>query len=154
EEFVDVIFSSGNGVAVVDDGWFEHAVAERVLGTPVRLCPAEEMIWSKAFIMERERYDGADIAHLLLARARDLDWPRLLGRFGEHWRVLLSPLILFGFVSPSERDRVPAAVLRGLTGRLEREMQERPPSGRLCWGPMLSRAQYLVDVQRRGFADG
>ena len=28
---------------------------------------AEEMIWSKAFIMERERYDGADIAHLILA---------------------------------------------------------------------------------------
>ena len=23
------------------------------------------MIWSKAFIMERERYDGADIAHLI-----------------------------------------------------------------------------------------
>ena len=24
------------------------------------------MIWSKAFIMERERFDGADVAHLLL----------------------------------------------------------------------------------------
>src|SRR5215212_9139011 len=26
EDFVDVIFSSGNGVAEVDDAWFEHAV--------------------------------------------------------------------------------------------------------------------------------
>src|SRR5262249_3745668 len=122
EEFVDVIFSSGNGVAEVDDGWFEHAVKDRVLGMPARLWPGEEMIWSKGFIMERERYDGADIAHLLLARARDLDWPRLLTRFGEHWRVLLSHLVLFGFVYPSARDRVPAAVLRDLTDRLEREI--------------------------------
>src|SRR5262249_27131568 len=128
EEFVDVIFSSGNGVAVGDDGWFEHAVAERGLGTPVPLCPAQGVVRSKAFIRAGEPYGGADIAPPLLAGARGLAWPRLLGRFGEHWRVLLSHLILFGFVYPSERDRVPAAVLRGLTGRLEREMQERPPS--------------------------
>ena len=25
----------------------------------------EESLWQKAFIMERERYDGADVAHLL-----------------------------------------------------------------------------------------
>ena len=48
-----------------------------------RLCPVEEMIWSKAFIMERERYDGADIMHLLLACAEALDWARLLSRFGD-----------------------------------------------------------------------
>jgi hypothetical protein len=59
DEFVDVIFGAGNGVAVVDDEWFAHAVSDEVLGLPARLCPAEEMIWSKAFIMERERYDGA-----------------------------------------------------------------------------------------------
>ena len=45
---------------------------------PVKLAPAEEMIWSKAFIMERERYDGADVAHLLHACARRMDWQRLL----------------------------------------------------------------------------
>jgi hypothetical protein len=27
------------------------------------------MIWSKAFVMERERYDGADVAHVILRRA-------------------------------------------------------------------------------------
>jgi hypothetical protein len=59
-----------------------------VMGQPVRLCPAEETIWSKAFVMERERYDGADIAHLLRARAEMLDWRRLTRRFGRHWRVL------------------------------------------------------------------
>ena len=76
DRLIDLIFSAGNGVAAVDDLWFAHAVPGRVLGVPVLLCPVEEMIWSKAFIMERERFDGADIAHLLLARGRELDWCR------------------------------------------------------------------------------
>jgi hypothetical protein len=65
EKFIDVIYNSGNGLAEVDDEWFAHAVDETVLGVPVKLVPAEEMIWTKAMIMERERYDGADVAHLL-----------------------------------------------------------------------------------------
>ena len=32
----------------------------------VKLQPIEEMIWSKAFVMERERSDAADVAHLIL----------------------------------------------------------------------------------------
>ena len=52
--------------------------AERlVLDQPARLVPAEEIIWTKAFIMERERYDGADVAHILRACA-DLDLPLTL----------------------------------------------------------------------------
>src|SRR5262245_34064421 len=30
-DFIDIIFSSGNGIATVDDAWFAHAVAHRVL---------------------------------------------------------------------------------------------------------------------------
>src|SRR5262249_39233943 len=85
--FMDLIFSSGNGVARVDDVWFEHAVDQQVLGLPLKLCPPEEMIWSKAFIQERERYDGADVIHLLAELSPKLDWPRLMTRFGDHWRV-------------------------------------------------------------------
>ena len=69
-DFIDLIFSSGNGVAEVDDEWMAHATPGLVLGLPVPLCPAEEMIWSKAFVAERERYDGADIAHLIRAVPR------------------------------------------------------------------------------------
>ena len=64
--------------------------------------PVEEMIWSKAFLMERERFDGADVLHLMRARQKEINWPRLLSRFGEHWRVLLSHLVLFPYVYPNE----------------------------------------------------
>lgn len=159
-DFVDVIFSSGNGVAVVDEGWFAHAEQAEVLGTQAGVCPIEEMIWSKAFIMERERCDEADVMHLLRARAESLDWARLLARFGPHWRLLLSQLLLFGFVYPAERDRVPAWVLDALLARLRAELHDKAqppappdPPRRLCQGTLLSRAQYLVDIQRWGYED-
>jgi hypothetical protein len=153
DDFIDVIFSSGNGLANVDDQWFEYAVAGEVLGVAVRLVPAEEMIWQKAFVQERERYDGADIAHLLRARGRDLDWPHLLSRSGPHWRLLLAHLVLFGFVYPSERDCVPEWVMHDLLERLGAETAAVPPEDRVCQGTLLSREQYLIDIRRWGYAD-
>ena len=153
-EFIDVIFSSGNGIAVVDDGWFEHAVEADVLGVPVRLTPVEEMIWSKAFVMERERYDGADVAHLLLARAASLDWDRLLARFGDHWPVLLAHLVLFRFAYPGHRDGVPRPVLDGLVQRLLASDDVAVELARTCLGTLTSRQQYLVDVEEWRYRDG
>ncbi len=151
DDFVDVIFNSGNGACPVDDAWFERAVVARVLGVAVRLCPAEEMIWQKSFIQERERFDGADVLHLLRACGPRLDWPHLLARFGSSWRVLLGHLVFFGFVYPAEQDRIPAGVLRELIERLG----EGPDAGaeKLCRGPMLSRMQYLIDTEQWGYHD-
>src|SRR5262249_54406684 len=102
-DFVDLIFCSGNGLCRVDDVWFRPAVEGEVLGLRTHLIPVEEMVWQKGYIMERERFDGADILHLLRARGRHIDWARLVDRYGPHWRVLLSHLVLFGFVYPGHR---------------------------------------------------
>jgi hypothetical protein len=150
---LDIIWGAGNGVAAIDDGWFAHAVPGEALGLSVGLCPAEETIWSKAFIMERERFDGADVAHILQARAERLDWRRLLERFGPHWRVLLAHLVMFGFIYPAERARIPAWVLRSLQARLDEELERPPPTEPLCQGTLLSREQYLVDVECLGYKD-
>jgi hypothetical protein len=151
--FIDVIFSSGNGIAVVDDVWFAHATEREVLGVNVKVAPAEESIWSKSFVMERERYDGADVAHIILAHGERLDWRRLIDRFGAHWRVLLSHLVLFGFIYPSERSRVPAWVLEELTQRLVREVEGPDAEESVCYGTLLSWSQYLGDVLGGSFRD-
>lgn len=153
EDFIDLIFSSRNGVATVDERWFKHAPEGKALGVAVKLCPAEEMLWSKGLIMERERYDGADVAHILRASATALDWPRLLSRFGPHWRVLLSHLILFGFIYPAERDGVPEWVMEELLGRLQGELKSPPPRNRILQGTILSGTQYGIDVERWGYED-
>jgi hypothetical protein len=150
--YVDIIFSSGNGLVTVDRDWFDHAVDDTVLGQPVSICPAEEMIWSKAFVMERERYDGADVNHLILAKGREMDWDRLLRRFQPHPLVLLSHLTLFLFVYPAQSQLIPRAVWDELLEKLEEERRNAADSGLVCRGPLLSRSQYL-DALDRGYPD-
>ena len=115
--------------------------------------PVEETIWSKSFVCERERYDGADINHLLLACGPELDWRRLLRRFDPYWRVLFSHLVLFGFAFPSERHRAPVWVIEDLARRLEAETYAPPPGRRVCQGTLLSRMQYVPAVEDWGYAD-
>jgi hypothetical protein len=152
-DFVDIIFSSGNAVSPVDDEWFEHAPEENVLGVRALLSPAEEMIWSKAFIMERERYDGADVMHLFLRCGHEIDWARLLRRFGENWRVLFAHVVMFNFIYPGEHSSIPQWVIDHLIARMQKETREPPPNQHICRGPILSRAQYLIDIQLWGHKD-
>ncbi|HKT81706.1 MAG TPA: hypothetical protein VJP86_15870 [Vicinamibacterales bacterium] len=152
QHFVDLIFSSGNGLARVDNEWFANSTEDEVLGKRVRLCPLEEMIWSKAFVQERERFDGTDVLHLFREGGLTMDWGRLLSRFGEHWPVLLGHIILFRYVYPDCRDRIPAAVVEELLRRLREQRNE--PENRTCYGTLLSREQFLPDLERFGYVDG
>jgi hypothetical protein len=151
--FVDIIYGSGNGVAPVDDEWFRHSTPDEVLGIPVRLVPREELLWTKSFVMERERYDGADVVHLMRVCAGDLDWRRLLGRFGENWQVLLGHAVFFGFIYPAEHTLIPREIMTEMLRRLERLMLASPTTGKVCRGTLISRAQYLVDIEEWGYAD-
>jgi len=152
EAFIDLIFRAGNGLCKVGDAWFRHPDKVKLLGLDVRLVRPEDMIWQKAYIMERERFDGADIAHLLRGCADLLDWDYLIACFGPDWRILLSHLVLFGFIYPGERSLVPQRVMRELTRRMESEGSS-PEDAKLCQGTLISRAQYLPDIERWGYRD-
>lgn len=148
---VDLIYSSGNGLCGVDEEWYKYADRGDFLGRQVNIIPAEEMLWSKSFVQDRGRYDGADVAHLLLARADGMDWDRVLRRFDDHWPVLLSQLILFAYVFPSERRRVPDGTWEELTGRLILSLQ-KPGALKLTRGPFFSFMDYLSDLEK-GYLD-
>lgn len=155
DNFADLTFRSANGECAVDDEWFEHAVDEQLWGLPVKLCPPEETIWSKSFVMERERFDGADVVHLIRVCGPTLDWNRLVRRYGDKWRVLLGHLITFGFVYPDERHIVPNEVMHGLMERLREETDEEPreDDDKVCRGTLISREHYLTDVDDWGYVD-
>jgi hypothetical protein len=154
EFFVDFIFSSGNGVAEVDDEWFEHAVRGTAFGRAVFLVPPEELIWSKAFVFERERHDGADVAHIIRSMGDKLNWKRLLRRFERYWEVLLAQLLLFRFAYPSNRSLVPDWVMAYLLGLAVRSVEEGDSDVRVCRGNLLSKANYTLDIQEWGYLDG
>ena len=152
-DVVDLVFSSGNGICRVDDLWFQFATEADVLGMPVKIAPVEELMWQKSFVMERERYDGADVAHILRTCAESLDWDRVLQRFDPYWHLLLSHLVLFGFVYPSERHRIPERIMTELMTRLQQQISSQPETDRVCRGTLVSRAQYLLDIGRYGYED-
>ena len=154
-DVVDLIFSSGNGLCTVDDAWFDHAVKSTVLDHDVRLIPIEEMIWSKAFLMERDRFDGADVQHLVLAANGGLDGERLLARFGVHWRVLLAHVVLFDYAFPSKRAMLPDGLREALMERATDagDSVEAEDERHLTYGTFLSRHQYVGDVERGEFID-
>ena len=154
EWFVDLIFNSGNGVAVVDDEWFAHARVGEVMGLQTLIAPAEEIIWSKAFVMERERFDGADVIHLIKSAGHKLDWDRLMRRFDRHWEVLLSHLMLFRFAYPSERETVPQWVMTDLLSRSVGTLREGNWEQKICRGNLISRVNYVLDIEKWGFTDG
>lgn len=155
EDFIDLIFNSGNGVTPVDERWFTSNAQADVLGVPVKLAKIEDSLTSKAYIMERERFDGADVAHLIHANAERIDWRGLVDRFGPNWRILLAHLTLFGFIYPGERHRVPNWVMETMIERLAAETRQPPMDDhRICAGTLLSREQYLFDVERLGYVDG
>jgi hypothetical protein len=151
--FLDLIFNSGNGMCPVDEEWFAHAVDDTVVGMPVKLCPLEEMVWQKVYIMERERYDGADVAHLIRDFGPRLDWQRLLARIGDNWEVLLAHLILVNYVFPDDGEIIPQTVMDELLDRQRSQPERQKQEPRACRGTLISRYQYLRDIYELEYRD-
>jgi hypothetical protein len=151
--FFDVIFNSRSTVAPVNDLWFEEAQPSEIHGTGVLLVPPTEMIWSKIFVQNRTRYDGADIAHLILKCHDRIDWRRLLSYMEPYWEVLLAQVLNFRFIYPSERDLIPAWLFDELLERAAGHARMPAARMRVCRGRLLAPEDYLVDVRDWGFAD-
>jgi hypothetical protein len=153
EHFFDVIFASSNGTMPVNDAWFEDARMIDVFGSTVRIVGPTELIWSKAFIQLRHRYDGADVVHVILKQHAAIDWRRLLNYMEVHWEVLLMHLLNFRWIYPTERDHVPRWLMDELLDRLSHQLELPPPEMKVCRGRMLSRVDYAIAVSDWGFAD-
>ncbi len=152
---VDLIHGFGGWRAQVDQGWFDHSVPGELHGVPVRITPLEEMTWMKAYVAHRERYDGADVAHLLRAGRGRFDWQRFVSLFEECWELLLYYLTLFHFVYPSDRDVIPDWVFDTLYARLKgRRSGVEAELEKVTRGPLIDRFSFLPDVDRWGYADG
>ena len=63
--FVDLITGMSNAVVRVDYSWVRHASRAQIFGMSVRVLAPEELIASKIFVTRRERFDGADICHVI-----------------------------------------------------------------------------------------
>jgi hypothetical protein len=151
DHFADLIFGSKSGVTAVDDTWFKKAPTGTILGSRVKIIPPVELIWSKSLRMEKTHYDGADVNHLLLVLGPKLDWKLLMTRMEAQWEVLLSHILLFRFVYPSERNMIPEWVMNELLSRLQHQMALPPAIDKISRGYILSHDQYEIDIEKWGY---
>src|SRR5687768_7464754 len=87
--FFDVIYNISTASIAITEEWFHDIYEVEVYGTVVRITPPTEFILSKLFLQDRYRYDGADVAHVILRRHDQIDWKRLLSAMELYWEVLL-----------------------------------------------------------------
>jgi hypothetical protein len=153
EHFVDLIFGMGNGVSLIDEGWIRHSRPGILAATPVRIAPAEELIWHRLFISERHRHDMADVLHLILCIGDALDWDRLVARVGDNWQLLLAQVVLFSYVYPGYRSNVPAWVYEQLIERARTDLHRDAEDLDFTRGPLISRFSFTIDVREWGFSD-
>jgi hypothetical protein len=150
DALVDFIFRGSNGVCSVNSVWFEGVPRVQVFGRPVKIVRAEDLIRMKAFVMERERFDGHDILHLLYRQADHLAWDRLLDWFSDDEALLLSLLALFQYAYPFRAGAIPAGVREALAQVWSRPA---PVSEPLCNGTLLSKRQFEMDISAWGLVD-
>jgi predicted nucleotidyltransferase len=150
--FVDLITGMSNAAIVVDDSWIELATPATVQGVETRVLAAEELIASKLFIARRERFDGADIAHVIYGTQGKLDWQRIVRMAGEHWEILLWALVLFRYVYPAQTSYVPKDIWAGLVTRFQTVVTD-PDSAAKFRGSLVDDKQFAIDVNEWGQAN-
>jgi hypothetical protein len=150
--FVDLIAGMSNAVITVDASWIRHAHPARIVGVDTRILAPEELIASKLFVTRRERFDGADIAHIIYATQGKLAWDRLLEHVREHWEILLWALLLFHYVYPGSSNYVPSRLWRNLIGRLT-EAISHPDPGQEFRGSLIDDCVFAIDVKEWGFSN-
>jgi hypothetical protein len=152
EYFVDLITGMGNGCLMVEASWIERSLRGSILGLECNVLRAEELIASKLFVTRRERFDGADIVHLIRVCGRNLQWDRLLELSEEHWELLYWSLVLFAYVYPAHTGIVPEKIWSGLTQRFSERVRQ-PSRGAPFRGSLIDPNMFAIDVDEWGERD-
>jgi hypothetical protein len=148
EYFIDIIFDTVNNICRVDDSWLMYAPQARFVGVDVLLLPPEELVWCKLYVINRERYDGADVNHIILKKGKEMDWKRVLFRMDPHWHILLAQLLQFQFVYPSDyHEIIPQWLFDELISRAKEQYDLPPAYEKVCRGPMIDQTQYETDIK-------
>lgn len=125
ESIVDAIWAMANLRTLVDEDWLTLGPELDLRGERVRPIPAEELIWSKLYVLQRDRSDWPDVLNLIDALAPRLDWDRLIARIGPDLPLLAAALSLFAWLSPARAARIPQQVWGAVGARPPEPAPER-----------------------------
>lgn len=152
EFFVDLITGMSNAVITVEDSWIERSTPAVIYDVNTRVLASEELMASKLFVTRRERFDGADIAHVIYGTQGKLDWQRVLKLIGENWEMLFWAMVLFRYVYPAQTNYVPKELWQELIDRY-RNAIAHPDAGAKFRGSLIDDKMFAIDVNEWGMAN-
>jgi hypothetical protein len=106
DSLIDVIWAMANQRTEVDEAWLSGPEIQ-IHGQPIRILPAAETLWSKIYILQRDRSDWPDALNILYSMGRDLDWPHLMNSLGPDAPLLGSLLSAFRWLCPGKSRELP-----------------------------------------------
>ncbi len=109
---VDAIWSMANHRTEVDDDWLERGPLVEFGPEMVRVVPPEELIWSKLYVLQRDRSDWPDVLNIIHAAGPDLDWHRLAARLDDDLLLLDGVLAVYRWLCPRQAERLPSWLSR------------------------------------------
>jgi hypothetical protein len=115
ESIVDAIWTMANHRAPVEARWLTHGPQVTIRGEHLRAIPIEELIWSKLYVLQRDRSDWGDVLKLIDARANSIAWDHLLSRLGEDAPLLGGALAVLAWLAPERSRDIPASVWTRVT---------------------------------------
>jgi hypothetical protein len=161
--YADLIFAARHATSLaVTASWMTSGVPAELLGVPAGLLAVEELIVMKVYLAARERFDGADIVHLILAARGELDWRRIVDLLRGDDEIVFWHLVLFQIVYPGHASYLPTELMEVALRRL-RAVWPPPEEGRphevspelehRFRGLLLDSRAFAVDVDKWGYAD-
>jgi len=153
--FVDLITGMSNGAVTVEQSWIDRSTPCTILGVPCRVLGPEELIASKMFVTRRERFDGADICHVIYGTRGSFDWDymmELVRQHGDHWEIMLWHLVLYQYCYPAHTDAVPRQIWDTLLGNFQQAVTKPDPKAPFR-GSLIDENMFWIDVNEWGMAN-
>jgi predicted nucleotidyltransferase len=104
---VDLMWQMANERTEFDERWVSAGKEITVRGLTVKVLPVEELIWSKLYVVQRDRCDWSDLLNILYTQAETLDWEIMLDRVGPDAQLLGSLMLAFRWVCPEPARNLP-----------------------------------------------
>jgi hypothetical protein len=129
DTIVDAIWAMANKRTTVDDVWLTNGAVIQMFDRQIRVIPPEELIWSKLYVLQRDRCDWPDIINLMCASGPHLDWGHLAKRVAEDLPLLKAVLSVVSWVSPQHALSIPRLIWESFglpVPKIERDPEGRP----------------------------
>lgn len=150
--FVDLIFAIPNKEVRVDMDWIRRSRRAEIFGMNVPIISIEELILSKVYVARMDRFDGADIAHIIRGSDGKVDWERIRRSLGVDQALLLWHFIFFQVVYPGHVRLLPLSMMDQIYDSL-RESRSGSAHEKTFRGMLVDPVSFAVDCDLWGYED-